>query len=195
MRYIIVGRSCLDRELHREGSWVATQSSCAGAAWCRYGGNAVGILPRNLEVRWIGIFVYPICCGDKIDIRITLATGSMHKDINPGGLRTCRHADGEGYMALHISPSGITCFPKVGMTFLTPSQYQKFYKMSTANGKIFTILELLTNLHTSEPVQRLWIWAYCEWRTDEFWQLHNILTVRGKIRMIAADLRAKGNPL
>ena len=58
-------------------------------------------------------------------------------------------------MALHISPSGITCFPKVGMTFLTPSQYQKFYKMSTANRKIFTISELLTNLHTSEPVQRL----------------------------------------
>ena len=30
------------------------------------------------------------------------------------------------YMALHISPSGITCFPKIGTTFLTPSQYQKF---------------------------------------------------------------------
>ena len=66
-----------------------------------------------------------------------------------------RHADDEGYMALHISPSGITCFPKVGTTFLTPSQYQKFHKMSTANGQILTISELLTNLHTSEPVQRL----------------------------------------
>ena len=36
-------------------------------------------------------------------------------------------------MALHISPSGITCFPKVATTLLTPSQYQKFRKMSTAN--------------------------------------------------------------
>ena len=26
-------------------------------------------------------------------------------------------------MALHISPSGITCFPKVGTTFLTPVSY------------------------------------------------------------------------
>ena len=59
------------------------------------------------------------------------------------------------YMALHISPSGITCFPKVGTTFLISSQYQKFCKMSTANGQIFTISEILTNLHTSEPVQRL----------------------------------------
>ena len=113
--------------------------------------------------------------------------------------RTFGHDQSHGekivYMALHISPSGITCFPKIGTTFLTPSQYQKFCNMSTANRKIFAISELLTNLHTSEPVQRLWIWAYCEWRTDEFWQLHNILTVRGKIRMIAADLRAKGNPL
>ena len=59
------------------------------------------------------------------------------------------------YMALHISPSGITYFPKIGTTFLTPSQYQKFCKMSTDNREIFTISELLTNLHTSEPVQRL----------------------------------------
>ena len=59
------------------------------------------------------------------------------------------------YMALHISPSGITCFPRVGTTFLTPSQYQKFCKMSTANGQILTISELLTNLSIFESVRNI----------------------------------------
>ena len=79
-----------------------------------------------------------------------------------------RHADGEGYMALHISPSGITCFPRVGTTFLTPSQYQKFCKMSTANGQIFTISELSTNLSIFEPVQTRRILSYCHIRTSDF---------------------------
>ena len=59
------------------------------------------------------------------------------------------------YMALHISPSGITCFPKVGTTFLTPSQYQKFHKMSTVNRQISTISELLTNLSIFESVKNI----------------------------------------
>ena len=58
-------------------------------------------------------------------------------------------------MALHISPSGITCFPRVGTTFLTTSQYQKFCNMSTENRKIFTISELLTNLSIFEPVKNI----------------------------------------
>ena len=71
-------------------------------------------------------------------------------------------------MALHISPSGITCFPRVGTTFLTPSQYQKFHKMSTANGQIFTISELLTNLYTFKPAQTRRASSYCHIWTSDF---------------------------
>ena len=71
-------------------------------------------------------------------------------------------------MALHISPSGITCFAKIGTTFLTTSQYQKFHKMSTANGQILTISELLTNLHTSEPVQTRPTSSCCHIWTSDF---------------------------
>ena len=81
-------------------------------------------------------------------------------------------------MALHISPSGITCFPKVGTTFLTPSQYQKFCKMSTANRKIFTISELLTNLHTFEPVQTRPTSSYCHIWTFDFLNFHNTALLR-----------------
>ena len=76
-------------------------------------------------------------------------------------------------MALHISPSGITRFPKVGTTFLTPSQYQKFCKMSTANRKIFTISELLTNLSIFESVQTRPASSYCHIWTSDFQDFHN----------------------
>ena len=76
-------------------------------------------------------------------------------------------------MALHISPSGITCFPKVGTTFLTPSQYQKFHKMSTANRQIFTISEILTNLSIFEPVQTRPASSYCHIWTSDFRDFHN----------------------
>ena len=79
-----------------------------------------------------------------------------------------RHADGERYMALHISPSGITYFPRVGTTFLTPSQYQKFCNMSTANRQISTISELLTNLSIFEPVQTCRASSYCHIWTSDF---------------------------
>ena len=92
-----------------------------------------------------------------------------------------RHADGEGYMALHISPSGITCFPRVGTTFLTPSQYQKFCKMSTDNREIFTISELLTNLSIFEPVQTHPASSYCHIWTSDFQDFHNI-TLRASPR-------------
>ena len=81
-------------------------------------------------------------------------------------------------MALHISPSGITCFPKIGTTFLTPSQYQKFHKMSTVNGQIFTILELLTNLCTFEPVQTRPASSYCHIWTSDFQDFHNAALLR-----------------
>ena len=76
-------------------------------------------------------------------------------------------------MALHISPSGITCFPKVGTTFLTPSQYQKFCKMSTVDRQIFTISELLTNLSIFEPVQTRRASSYCHIWTFGFLNFHN----------------------
>ena len=76
-------------------------------------------------------------------------------------------------MALHISPSGITCFPKIGTTFLTPSQYQKFCKMSTDNREIFTISELLTNLSVFEPVQTRPTSSYCHIWTFGFLNFHN----------------------
>ena len=72
------------------------------------------------------------------------------------------------YMALHISPSGITCFPKVATTLLTPSQYQKFRKMSTANRQIFTNSEILTNLSVFEPVQTRPTPSYCHIWTSDF---------------------------
>ena len=76
-------------------------------------------------------------------------------------------------MALHISPSGITCFPKVGMTFLTPSQYQKSHKMSTSNRQIFTISELLTNLSIFESLQTRPASSYCHIWTSDFQDFHN----------------------
>ena len=76
-------------------------------------------------------------------------------------------------MALHISPSGITCFPRVGTTFLTPSQYQKFHKMSTANRQISTISELLTNLSIFEPVQTRPTSSYCHIWIFGFLNFHN----------------------
>ena len=82
------------------------------------------------------------------------------------------------YMALHISPSGITCFPKVGTTFLTPSQYQKFHKMSTVNRQIFTISELLTNLSIFEPVQTRATSSYCHIWTFGFLNFHNAALLR-----------------
>ena len=83
-------------------------------------------------------------------------------------------------MALHISPSGITCFPRVGTTFLTPSQYQKFCKMSTANGQIFTISELSTNLSIFEPIQTRPASSYCHIWTSDFQDFHNaVLLQRG----------------
>ena len=81
-------------------------------------------------------------------------------------------------MALHISPSGITCFPKVGTTFLTPSQYQKFHKMSTVNRQIFTISELLTNLSIFEPVQTRPTSSYCHIWTFGFLNFHNAALLR-----------------
>ena len=81
-------------------------------------------------------------------------------------------------MALHISPSGITCFPKIGTTFLTPSQYQKFCKMSTANRKIFTISELLTNLSIFEPIQTRPASSYCHIWTFGFLNFHNTALLR-----------------
>ena len=81
-------------------------------------------------------------------------------------------------MALHISPSGITCFPKIGTTFLTPSQYQKFHKMSTANGQIFTISELLTNLSIFEPAQTRPASSYCHIRTFGLLNSHNTALLR-----------------
>ena len=82
------------------------------------------------------------------------------------------------YMALHISPSGITCFPRVGTTFLTLSQYQKFCKMSTTNRKIFTISELLTNLSIFEPVQTRRASSYCHIWTFGFLNFHNTTLLR-----------------
>ena len=81
-------------------------------------------------------------------------------------------------MALHISPSGITCFPKVGTTFLTPSQYQKFHKMSTSNRQIFTISELLTNLSIFESVQTRPALSYCHIWTSDFRDFHNAALLR-----------------
>ena len=81
-------------------------------------------------------------------------------------------------MALHISPSGITCFPKIGTTFLTPSQYQKFCKMSTANRKIFTISELLTNLSIFEPIQTRPASSCCHIWTFGFLNFHNTTLLR-----------------
>ena len=81
-------------------------------------------------------------------------------------------------MALHISPSGITCFPKVATTLLTPSQYQKFRKMSTANGQIFTISEFLTNLHTFEPIQTRPASSHCRIWTSDFLNFHNTALLR-----------------
>ena len=81
-------------------------------------------------------------------------------------------------MALHISPSGITCFPKVGTTFLTLSQYQKFHKMSTANQQIFTISELLTNLSIFEPVQTHPTSSYCHIWTFDLLNFHNTALLR-----------------
>ncbi len=81
-------------------------------------------------------------------------------------------------MALHISPSGITCFPKIGTTFLTPSQYQKFCNMSTANRKIFIISELLTNLSIFEPIQTRPTSSYCHIWTSDFLNFHNTALLR-----------------
>ena len=100
-------------------------------------------------------------------ILIAGARNSSIMSIHDTGT-SCRHADGEGYMALHISPSGITCFPRVGTTFLTPSQYQKFCKMSTSNRQISTISELLTNLSIFEPVQTRPTSSYCRIWTSDF---------------------------